>query len=126
MASRIVTRHYDSALAPIGLSTSSYSILSRTSREGPLPLGALAARLAMDRTTLSRELAPLVDAGLVEAEPDEHDRRKRIVALTDDGAALVKEARPRWARVQNELSRRFGSGRTDALMAELHALVGAA
>jgi DNA-binding MarR family transcriptional regulator len=126
MASRIVTRHYDSALAPIGLSTSSYSILSRTSREGPLPLGALAARLAMDRTTLSRELAPLVDAGLVEAEPDEHDRRKRIVALTDDGAALVKEARPRWARAQKELSRRFGTGRTDALMAELHALVGAA
>jgi DNA-binding MarR family transcriptional regulator len=126
MASRIVTRHYDSALAPIGLSTSSYSSLSRTSREGPLPLGALAARLAMDRTTLSRELAPLVDAGLVEAEPDEHDRRKRIVALTDDGAALVKEARPRWARAQKELSRRFGTGRTDALMAELHALVGAA
>jgi DNA-binding MarR family transcriptional regulator len=126
MASRIVTRHYDSALAPIGLSTSSYSILSRTSREGPLPLGALAARLAMDRTTLSRELAPLVDAGLVEAEPDEHDRRKRIVALTDEGAALVKEARPRWARAQKELSRRFGTGRTDALMAELHALVGAA
>ena len=126
MASRVVTRHYDSALAPIGLSTSSYSILSRTSREGPLPLGALAARLAMDRTTLSRELAPLVDAGLVEAEPDEHDRRKRIVALTDEGAALVKEARPRWARAQKELSRRFGTGRTDALMAELHALVGAA
>jgi DNA-binding MarR family transcriptional regulator len=126
MASRVVTRHYDSALAPIGLSTSSYSILSRTSREGPLPLGAVAARLAMDRTTLSRELAPLVDAGLVEAEPDEHDRRKRIVALTDEGAALVKEARPRWARAQKELSRRFGTGRTDALMAELHALVGAA
>jgi DNA-binding MarR family transcriptional regulator len=126
MASRVVTRHYDSALAPIGLSTSSYSILSRTSREGPLPLGALAARLAMDRTTLSRELAPLVDAGLVKAEPDEHDRRKRIVALTDEGAALVKEARPRWARAQKELSRRFGTGRTDALMAELHALVGAA
>ena len=71
MASRVVTRHYDSALAPVGLSTSSYSILSRTAREGPLPLGALAARLAMDRTTLSRELAPLVDAGLVEAEPDD-------------------------------------------------------
>ena len=126
MASRVVTRHYDSALAPVGLSTSSYSILSRTAREGPLPLGALAARLAMDRTTLSRELAPLVDAGLVEAEPDEHDRRKRIVVLTDEGAALVKEARPLWARAQKDLSRRFGAGRTDELMKELHALVGAA
>lgn len=126
MASRVITRHYDSALAPVGLSTSSYSILSRTGREGPLPLGALAARLAMDRTTLSRELAPLLDAGLVEADPDEHDRRKRIVALTDDGAALMKEARPLWARAQKDLSRRFGAGRTDELMTELHALVGAA
>jgi DNA-binding MarR family transcriptional regulator len=126
MASRVVSRHYDSALAPVGLSTSSYSILSRTAREGPLPLGALAARLAMDRTTLSRELVPLVDAGLLEAEPDEHDRRKRIVVLTDEGAALVKEARPLWARAQKDLARRFGTGRTDGLMTELHALVGAA
>jgi DNA-binding MarR family transcriptional regulator len=126
MASRVVTRHYDSALAPVGLSTSSYSILSRTAREGPLPLGELAARLAMDRTTLSRELAPLVDAGLVEAEPDERDRRKRIVVLTSQGAALVKEARPLWARAQRNLSRRFGVARTDELMTELHALVGAA
>jgi DNA-binding MarR family transcriptional regulator len=126
MASRVVNRHYDGALAPIGLTTSSYSILSRTGREGPLPLGALAARLAMDRTTLSRELAPLVEAGLLEAEPDEHDRRKRIVVLTDEGVALVKEAHPLWARAQKDLARRFGAGRTDGLLAELHALVGAA
>jgi DNA-binding MarR family transcriptional regulator len=78
------------------------------------------------RARYFRRRAPLVHAGLIEAEPDEHDRRKRIVALTDEGAALVKEARPRWARAQKELSRRFGTGRTDALMAELHALVGAA
>jgi DNA-binding MarR family transcriptional regulator len=126
MASRVVTRHYDRALAPVGLSTSSYSILSRTEREGPLPLGALAARLAMDRTTLSRELAPLLAAGLLVAPPDERDRRKRIVALTDAGRACVTEARPLWARAQEELADRFGAGRTEELMTELHALVGAA
>jgi DNA-binding MarR family transcriptional regulator len=126
MASRVVTRHYDRALAPVGLSTSSYSILSRTNREGPLPLGALAARLAMDRTTLSREIAPLVDRGLLLAAPDESDRRKRIVRLTDAGTALVERARPLWATAQQELSASFGDGRTEQLMSELHALVGAA
>jgi DNA-binding MarR family transcriptional regulator len=108
------------------LSTSAYSILSRIDREGPKPLGALAARLAMDRTTLSREVAPLVDAGLVEAKLDKDDRRRRIVALTDEGAARVADARPLWAAAQKELAGEFGVGRTQQLMRELHALVGAA
>jgi DNA-binding MarR family transcriptional regulator len=80
----------------------------------------------MDRTTLSREVAPLVDAGLIEAKADKDDRRRRILALTDDGAARVAEARPLWAAAQKELARDFGAGRTRELMRELHALVGAA
>jgi DNA-binding MarR family transcriptional regulator len=126
MASRVVTRHYDRTLAPLGITTPSYSILSRTSREGPLALGELAARLAMDRTTLSRELAPLVAAGLLRAAPAADDRRKRIVELTDAGAELVEQARPLWAKAQAELADEFGAGRAETLMSELHALVGAA
>jgi len=126
MASRVITRHYDRALAPVGLSTSAYSILSRTSSEGPLPLGALASRLAMDRSTLSRELNPLLDAGLLTAEADEDDRRRRVVAVTGKGTALVERARPLWARAQKEVAGDFGVARTKELIAELHALVGAA
>jgi DNA-binding MarR family transcriptional regulator len=126
MASRVITRHYDRALAPVGLSTSAYSILSRTSSEGPLPLGALAARLAMDRTTLSRELTPLLDAGLLTAATDSGDRRRRVVEVTRKGAALVERARPLWAQAQKEVAGDFGVARTKELIAELHALVGAA
>jgi DNA-binding MarR family transcriptional regulator len=126
MASRVITRHYDRALAPVGLSTSAYAILARTSSEGPLPLGALASRLAMDRTTLSRELAPLVDEGLLTAALDTGDRRRRVVAITRKGAALVERARPLWARAQKEVAGDFGVARTKELIAELHALVGAA
>src|SRR5713226_8652250 len=126
MASRVITRRYDRALAPAGLSTSAYAVLSRASREGPLPLGALAARLAMDRTTLSRELTPLVDEGLLTAEMDAEDRRRRVVAVTRKGAALVEGARPRWAAAQQEVAGDFGIARTKELIAELDALVGAA
>jgi DNA-binding MarR family transcriptional regulator len=126
MASRVITRHYDHALAPLGISTSAYSILSRTSREGPLPLGTLASRLAMDRTTLSRELTPLLDAGLVTATTDRGDRRRRVVALTRKGTALVERARPVWAEAQKEVVHEFGVARTKKLIAELHTLVGAA
>ena len=126
MASRVITRHYDRALAPAGLSTSAYAILARTSSEGPLPLGALASRLAMDRTTLSRELTPLVDEGLLTAALDTADRRRRLVAITRKGAALVERAHPLWARAQKEVAGDFGVARTRELIAELHALVGAA
>jgi len=126
MATRVVTRHYDRALAPAGLTASSYAILARTDREGPLPLGELAARLALDRTTLSRELGPLVDAGLVRTSGDPDDRRRRVVALTAKGRRAVAAARPLWARAQAELSAEFGERRSDVLLAELHALIGAA
>lgn len=126
MASRVITRHYDRALTPLGITTSAYAVLSRAGREGPLMLGALADRLAMDRTTLSRELEPLLDAGLLRTETDRRDRRRRIVALTPKGAALVKRARPLWAAAQKEVAVEFGVARAEELVAELHALVGAA
>jgi DNA-binding MarR family transcriptional regulator len=126
MASRLVTRHYDRALATTGLSTNEYAILSRLGREGDYPLGTLAARLAMDRSTLSRDIAPLVAAGLVALGDDPNDRRRRIATLTTAGTTRVEEARPLWAAAQQAFAGDFGVERTDELMHELHALVGAA
>jgi len=125
MASRVVTRRYDRALAPVGLRTNDYSILVRLAQEGSLPLGALAARLAMDRTTLSREVAPLIAAGLLETSTGERDARVRLLSLSAAGSARLTAARPLWAGAQASLSEEFGSARTGALIGELHALFGA-
>jgi DNA-binding MarR family transcriptional regulator len=125
MATRLVTKHYDQALAPAGLSTNGYSILARLGRLGPLPLGTLAARLGMDRSTLSREIAPLIGAGFVEGQADPADRRRRILALTAEGRSRVKQAQPLWARAQGALAEAYGAERTAALVGELNALVGA-
>src|SRR5205807_5405357 len=104
MATRVVARHYDRALAPTGLTTNAYSLLARLEREGAQTVGSLAAGLAMDRTTLSREIAPLVERGLVSSQPGEHDRRQRVLAISGSGVALVEHARPIWANAQDELS----------------------
>jgi DNA-binding MarR family transcriptional regulator len=125
MAARVVNRHYDRVLAPSGLRTTAYAILARVAREGPLPLGRLAGRLALDRTTLSRELRPLVASGLVAYATDPADARRRVVTLTEAGEAAVGRARPLWERAQRELVDGFGDGRTAALTSELHALVSA-
>jgi DNA-binding MarR family transcriptional regulator len=125
MATRLVTRHYDRALAPAGISTNEYSILVRLRNFGPRPLGSLAALLGMDRTTLSREIAPLVDAGLVASSPDPADRRRRVLSLTAEGERRARRAHPLWKQAQAGLADEFGAGRTEALLGELNALAGA-
>jgi DNA-binding MarR family transcriptional regulator len=125
MAARAVSRHYDRALAPAGITVTTYSILARLKLEGPLPLGALAGRLAMDRTTLSREANPLIAFGLVDVAPDERDARRRVLSLSEAGAARLAAARPLWEAAQAELTGEFGADRTAGLVRELHGLVGA-
>jgi DNA-binding MarR family transcriptional regulator len=107
MATRSVNRLYDRALSPAGLRITGYSILSRLAEEGPLSVGELAGRLAMERTTCTREVAPLVAAGLVENAAGS-DRRRRLLRLTGLGARKRAEAYPLWERVQQTVADEFG------------------
>lgn len=125
MATRLVSRHYDRALAPAGISTNEYSILVRLGSFGPRPLGSLAGLLGMDRSTLSREIAPLVEAGLVDAVADESDGRRRVLTVSAKGRRRVRQARPLWEKAQADLAADFGDERTAALLGELNALAGA-
>jgi DNA-binding MarR family transcriptional regulator len=125
MATRAVARLYDRALEPYGLRTTQYSILARLEVEGPAAVGQLAARLAMDRTTLAREAAPLVEAGLVEEAPGE-DRRSRVLGLTPEGLERLESARPAWREAQRQVRNDLGYDRVQELLGELRALLGAA
>jgi DNA-binding MarR family transcriptional regulator len=124
MATRAVARIYDEALAPYGLRTTQYSILARLEVEGPAPVSRLAARLVMDRSTLAREAAPLVRAGLIAEEPGP-DRRQRLLSLTAQGLSRLETARPGWREAQRLVRDELGRERTDGLLGELRALVGA-
>ncbi len=124
MATRAVARIYDQALEPFGLRTTQYSILARLEVEGSAPLGHLAARLAIDRTTLAREVEPLVRVGLV-AEARGEDRRRRVLSLTPDGLSRLESAQPAWRAAQRSVKEQLGRERTDGLLEELRALLGA-
>ena len=118
---RAIARVYDAALAPFGLRTTEYSLLSRLELHGPSALTPFAARLGMDRSTLTRELRPLQASGLVEVARGE-DRRQRVARLTPAGEQALAAARPAWLATQAEVAERFGGERTSALLDELRAL----
>ena len=66
-------------------------------------VGALADRLVMDPTTLTRNLRPLARDGLLTLEPDPDDRRSRSLRLTAKGREALQAARPAWARAQRHV-----------------------
>jgi len=120
-ASRELTRRYDAALRPAGLRTTQLSLLSRLEDDGPLPVSRLAARLGLDRTSVTRELQVLAGRGLVAVEAA-HDRRTRVVSLTTAGADALAGAWPHWEAAQAAALAGLGGARTARLLADLRAV----
>ena len=75
----------------------------------------------MDRTTLGRNILPLERDGLIAVEKDSHDRRNKVLRLTEAGAARLLTAVKRWAQAQREFALAFGPERTADMRALLFA-----
>jgi DNA-binding MarR family transcriptional regulator len=104
---RTVSRLYDQHLATTGLKSTQYSLLKSVVRES-LPVAELATRLSTERTTLTRNLKPLVDAGWIELRPGS-DSRQRIVTITGAGRDKVALAKCAWRGAQTELEQTLGT-----------------
>jgi DNA-binding MarR family transcriptional regulator len=116
---RAMSRLYDQHMATVGLKTTQYSVLATASRV-PLPVAELADVLGMDRTTLTRNLKPLVDAGWLTLQPGA-DSRQRIVTMTDAGKVKLQEAVPAWRAAQDAFEQRNGVDAVRSLHAQLDA-----
>jgi DNA-binding MarR family transcriptional regulator len=121
-ASRRVSQFYDTALAPAGLKSTQFSILSEVERgsiAGPVTMCELATAMVMDRSTLGHNLRPLERDDLVVLRQARHDRRKRYVELTAKGKSLLARARQLWRRAEDRFERIFGKDPAAELRAVL-------
>src|SRR3954463_3630829 len=78
-----------------GLSPSLTAALATVERHGPLTPSELAERERVQRPTITRVVAKLEEAGLVERTADPVARRSALIAVTPEGAALLAELRIR-------------------------------
>ena len=117
---RTVSRLYDQHMAEVGLKTTQYSLL-KTVALGAAPLARLARDLGLERTTLSRNLKPLTEAGLITVERGA-DARSRVVSVTARGSETLLRARSTWRRAQVELQDTLGAASVD----DLHRVIDAA
>lgn len=121
-AMRLVSQLYDEALRPSGLRATQFTLLAVLARRGPMPMTRLADLLVLDRTTLSRNLRPLIARGLLTVGR-EKDERVRLIAITGPGRAVVARATPLWRTAQQQVAGRLGDERLAGLIDDLTALV---
>ena len=117
-AARRVTQIYSRHLAPTGLKISQFSLLGFVTAQGPVSIGRLSDLLATDRTTLTRNLGPLLKDGLIERTQSGDKRRHDLVA-TAAGRSLFKRALPLWAAAEQEVRDAMGP----KLTADLHGAI---
>jgi DNA-binding MarR family transcriptional regulator len=70
-----------------------YLLLSRLDQDGPTGVKALAAGMGIDSSTVTRQVAPLVDSGLVKRASDPDDGRAVVLQLSARGSDRLEEVR---------------------------------
>ena len=126
---RRVTQLYDQTLSPSGLKVTQFSVIARARRKpggaGPASgpssgpssgptVSELAGALFTDRTTLTRNLKPLVDAGFIKVSSGV-DARSKAVCVTPAGEAAFQAARPLWKQAQLRMRSLAGDDQLTAL-----------
>jgi DNA-binding MarR family transcriptional regulator len=106
-ATRALTLAYDEVLRPSGLRMTQFSMLSRASAVGEISLSELADLMAMDRTTIGRNLLPLEREGLVQINVGK-DRRERLVSVTPAGRKVLAHAMPLWENIHRRFEQKVG------------------
>jgi DNA-binding MarR family transcriptional regulator len=110
---RRISRIYDRALQPTGLTISQFGLLAhlhgaQLAGHDRLAIGALAELVGADPTTLNRNLKPLQVQGLIADKPDPADLRVRGVYITAKGHARLARAVPFWRQAQTRVETAIG------------------
>lgn len=113
-AARAITQYYDRQLRDSGLRATQFTLLAFLLNAGSCSVNQTAEYLGMERTTLSRNLEPLLDAGYVRIGSGE-DRRVKKISITAQGRAKAQSALPAWRQAQQAMTARLPPAAAQAL-----------
>lgn len=117
-ASRAVTQLFDATLAPSGMRSTQFTVLIGLGLVESATISELAEMLAIDRTTMSRTLKPLLKKGFV-GYVSTLDKRIRAVTLLPLGRRTLSTMLPLWERAQSQIVEKFGHLRWSELKGDL-------
>ena len=118
-ATRAISNYYDDLfLAGCGLRATQITQLVVPYLAGPQTINEIADRLGLDRTTLTRNLKLLEEAGLLKIQPGD-DQRTRMVTITQQGKNVLRKALPVWEKAQAHVEQGMGKKEFHSLLTQL-------
>lgn len=106
-AANTLTKYYDKAFEDEEITASQFALLINIQRLGSTNITDLTQVVKLDKSTLTRTLAPLIDADYIHSERG-RNKREIILSLTEKGHHKVASALPAWQRMQAEVTEFLG------------------
>jgi len=98
---RSLSRIYDGALRPHGMTIAQLGLLTATMLSGPVQPSRLGEILNLEPSTVSRNVARMLSKGWISATAAT-DGRSKLLAITRRGEDLLSDALPAWRRSQKQ------------------------
>ena len=105
--SRIITRVYDDAMRPLGITASQFTLLTQLAQQDGITAVEIGHSLDIEKSTLSRNLKRLLQDGFITMDPPA-GRRGRGLHLTPKGASVIQHGFPVWREAQTRTIRVLG------------------
>jgi DNA-binding MarR family transcriptional regulator len=116
MAARAITTLYDSHLAQAGLTAAELSVLWCVIAAQPVSMQKIAEFLAMEKSTVTRNVAHLRLRGLLRVAAAGKDARMKQVSVTRIGQEVFTRALPHWKAAQKAAATALGEPRFRSLV----------
>lgn len=121
-AARRATQFLEERMAAAGVSFAQFGLMAEIASADDDTVSALAERMGLDQSTLSRTLRTLEAEGLLEIAVVESDQRKRMVWLTEKGARKLEAALAVWRQAHARLARQVSVESVRRLSREVESL----
>jgi MarR family transcriptional regulator, transcriptional regulator for hemolysin len=92
-ASRLVMRHFEQCLRPLGFGFAYLPVAMALSEDGPCQQKDLARRAHVEQATMAALLARMERDGLIERSPHPTDKRASLISLTAKARARLPEVK---------------------------------
>jgi DNA-binding MarR family transcriptional regulator len=107
-----------------GVTLSQCHAILEIGEAGELNLKDLAARLGLDKSTLSRTVESLVQDGLAERTPSSVDRRATVIRLNEKGHTARNRINSTWNRICRDMFRSIPREKHSQLIESISILAG--
>lgn len=112
---RVITNMYDSFLRPHGINAPQFSLLVMVAKMGGASRAEIGRANFQERSTLTRNLALLLEEGWVEEVVSDAGGRSRPIVISEAGKALLEKAAPSWRAAQEKARELLGDGGVNTL-----------